>query len=168
MVEDDYVVSSMPVPELNELENKKYEIPEFEVNGDFNLTDEAKFLSATFEMDMLLLASDNIEVQLSNENGDHLSILYDKTSNAFIIDRSKTGDTSFHPEFDNLIHVPRASRSDTLELKLVVDVASIELFSDNGTTVTTAIFFPEEVLDRISLHSDTPIKVSDVVLKDII
>jgi len=168
VVGDDFLVSSTPVPEFDELDKKKYEIPEFEINGEFNLSDEIKFESATYEMDMHLLASDDFEIRLYNDKDNSLEIAYDKTSNTFIIDRSKSGNTSFHEEFGDVINVPRASRNDTLGLKFVVDVASLELFADNGSAVSTAIFFPQEVLNRISFHAESPVKVYDLVLKDII
>jgi fructan beta-fructosidase len=168
VVDNDIVVSSIPVPEFDELDMKSYQIPEFEINGDFSLSDEIQFRNATYEMDMNLLATDDIEIKLYNDAGNYLVINYDIASNAFVIDRSKTGDTSFHPGFGNLVNVPRVSESDTIELKLVVDVASMELFADDGSAVSTTIFFPEEVLDRISFHTQVPVKAYDLILKDIL
>jgi fructan beta-fructosidase len=66
---------------------------------------------------------------------------------------------SFHPEFANIIKAPRFAAADQMSLKLVVDVASIELFADNGTTVMTAIFFPDQVLDQLSILSKTPLSI---------
>ncbi len=168
VVNDDFLVSSTPVPEFDELDKKNYEIPGFEINGEFNLSDEIKFESATYELNMHLLASDDFEIRLYNDTYQSLNISYDKVSNQFMIDRSKTGDTSFHQEFSNVINVPRASQSDTLSLNLVVDVASLELFADDGSTVSTTIFFPDDVLNLISFRSESPIKVNSLVLKDIL
>jgi fructan beta-fructosidase len=54
-----------------------------------------------------------------------------------------------------------------MSLKLVVDVASIELFADNGTTVMTAIFFPDQVLNQLSILSKMPLSIDILEIRDI-
>lgn len=166
-LQDDWVVSSTPVPEFEVLDTKKYDIPEFVISGDLKLSEEIGFHAATLEMDMELQASHDFEIAFSNAVSDQVLIGYSKSDNKFYIDRSGSGDTSFHPEFAQLIEAPRFSDSEEMSLKLVVDVASVELFADDGTTVMTAIYFPEEVLDQISLRSEGPVEVRTLVLKEI-
>ena len=167
-VNEDLVVSSMPVPEFDELDKKKFEIPDFEINGEFKLSNEIQFENPTFEMELSLEASDNFEIHITNDNDNKLSIKYLKQANTFTIDRSKTGDSSFHPEFGKLIEIPRIETEEQMDLHLVVDVASLELFADNGTTVATVIFFPERDLSQIVFRAESQIKVDNLVLKDIL
>ena len=141
-VGDEMVVSSTLVPEFDMLEKKQYKIPEFQIQGQFDLSEEIEFQNATFEMDITLTATADFEIVLSNKLENELSVKYERANSRFIIDRSKTGDISFHPEFGALILAPRIAKTEQMNLKLVVDVASIELFADDGTTVMTAIFFP--------------------------
>lgn len=167
-INDNWVVSSTPVPEFDLLDHQQYEIPEFQIDGEFNLSKEVKFESPAFVMDLEINVSDDFEISLHNDYENALFISYEKSTNRFTIDRSKTGDTSFHSGFGNLIEAPRLVDGEAMNLKLVVDVASIELFADDGTTVMTAIFFPEEVLDQISFNSSGIVKVNRLVLKDIL
>ena len=167
-VGDEMVVSSTLVPEFDMLEKRQYKIPEFQIQGQFDLSEEIEFQNATFEMDITLTATADFEIVLSNKLENELSVKYERANSRFIIDRSKTGDISFHPEFGALILAPRIAKTEQMNLKLVVDVASIELFADDGTTVMTAIFFPDEVLDNISFNSSRVIEVDSLVLKDII
>jgi fructan beta-fructosidase len=163
-----WVVSSTPVPEFDLLDKQQYEMPEFQIDGKFNLSEEISFQSPTFAMDIDIMATNDFEISIHNHMEYVLSVRYEKSANRFIIDRSKTGDTAFHPEFGEPILAPRIAISEQMDLKIIVDVASIELFADDGTTVMTAIFFPEEVLDQISFNSSGIVKVSKLVLKDIL
>lgn len=167
-INDSWVVSSTPIPEFDILEKRSYEIPGFQVNGQFNLSKEIDFYSPAYVLEVELDSIDDFEITMYNQRENELTIKYEKSANRFVIDRSKTGDISFHPGFGNLIAAPRQVDTKAMHLKLVVDVASVELFADDGTTVMTAIFFPDEVLDRISFNSSGVIEVGRLMLKDII
>ena len=39
-------------------------------------------------------------------------------------------------------------------MRLILDVASAELFADDGATVMTDVFFPTEDFDRIAVFSE--------------
>jgi sucrose-6-phosphate hydrolase SacC (GH32 family) len=41
---------------------------------------------------------------------------------------------------------------------MVVDVSSVEVFFDEGTTNMTAIFFPSEKFDMLEVKSSAPIQ----------
>ena len=166
-IQDDFVLSSLPVSEFDELDKKQFKITEFVVEGDFDLSEEVNYSSSSFELDFTLSATSDFSIVISNVQGNTLAIGYEKIANKFIIDRSKTGDTSFHPKFADLVEAPRHSTSEDLNLKLVVDVASVELFADNGTTVMTAIFFPEKELDQLSIIAEKPINIEQLEIKDI-
>ena len=114
-----------------------------------------------------MLFSGIVHFLLSNESGNELAIQYDQASNTFLIDRSKTGDTSFHDQFDDLIKVPRLLEKEEMKIKLVVDVASVELFVDDGSSVSTVIFFPDEVLNKLSIETDEALEINDLTLREV-
>jgi sucrose-6-phosphate hydrolase SacC (GH32 family) len=39
-------------------------------------------------------------------------------------------------------------------MRVIIDVASIELFADDGATVMTETFFPDQSFDRIELFAE--------------
>jgi fructan beta-fructosidase len=49
---------------------------------------------------------------------------------------------------------PRLAAGDKTDLTLLLDNASVELFADNGVTVMTDIFFPNEPYTKIQIQSD--------------
>ena len=105
---------------------------------------------------LLNLSTDDardFSIQLSNEKGEALLIGYHKTNNQYFIDRSIAGQSAFHKDFAARHMAPRFVTSAHLNLTLLVDVTSAELFADDGLTVMTEIFFPSKPYNKITLTS---------------
>jgi fructan beta-fructosidase len=47
-----------------------------------------------------------------------------------------------------------------MKLRLVADAASLEVFADEGTTVLTAVYFPEMELNKLEISTPSSIKLS--------
>lgn len=92
-------------------------------------------------------------ITLSNKMGNEVLIGYDKKSNQYYIDRTKSGKVNFQKDFTGRFTAPRLAKGKKSDLTLVVDAASIELFADHGLTVMTAIYFPDGPFDKIQLSS---------------
>lgn len=73
-----------------------------------------------------------------------------KPSNT-IIDRNTAGDNSFSDKFEGLQYGSRIESGNAFNIKVLVDVTSVELFADGGKTVMTSIFFPDEEITKIKL-----------------
>jgi fructan beta-fructosidase len=86
---------------------------------------------------------------------------YDRVSNQYFIDRSRSGITEFNKEFAAKHQAPRFVTNTDLKMTLVVDVASVELFADNGLTVMTEIFFPSQPFNKISLRSSANASIKE-------
>lgn len=89
-------------------------------------------------------SEDDFNMILMNELGEELKIGYNAIERCFFIDRSKSGNTSFHYEFSELIKAKRIAIDKKIDLKIIIDKTSIELFADDGLTVLTAIYFPRQ------------------------
>ena len=48
---------------------------------------------------------------------------------------------------------PRFTNNEKMNISLLIDVSSVELFADDGLTVMTAIFFPNEPYKKICIQS---------------
>lgn len=96
----------------------------------------------------------NFSITLSNDLGEQLVIGYDKTLNQYFIDRTKSGKTSFQEGFAAKHLAPRFTNISKMSLSLLIDVSSVELFADDGLTVMTEIFFPNEPYNTISVESN--------------
>jgi fructan beta-fructosidase len=96
----------------------------------------------------------DFSIQLSNSLGELLIFGYDSSLNRYFIDRTLSGKSNFHPDFAAKHFAPRISIAKTMNMEIVLDKASIELFADNGLTVMTDIFFPSAPYTSISIQSN--------------
>lgn len=144
-----YYLASEPVKELNALvansrkfksvDVKNYSYPD-KLGGPFRLS---------FDIDNLV----DHTITFSNSAGEKVIVGYEKGSNQFFIDRSKSGKTDFEQSFGNKQTAPRIATSAKSSITLYLDVSSVELFADDGLTVMTSIMFPSKPYDSFSIES---------------
>jgi fructan beta-fructosidase len=92
-------------------------------------------------------------LELTNEQGEVYRIGYNAAKSMFYSDRREAGDHSFSDSFAGKLHTaPRTSEDRTIHFQLYLDVASAELFADEGATVMTDIFFPTGAFEQAALY----------------
>jgi len=95
----------------------------------------------------------DISIILSNNLDEELIIGFDKKQNEYFIDRTRSGKTNFQPDFAARHFAPRFTTNPKMEISLLIDISSVELFADGGLTVMTEIFFPSEPFNQVSIQS---------------
>lgn len=153
-----YRLISEPVKELKGLRiaGKNYVLSQVKTLSSESWTPQLGFKPTLSELEIEFEKphSGKVSLVFSNSKGEKYSIGYDSQSNQFFSDRSQAGDHSFSKEFFEKIDIaPRFTENNTIKLHLFVDVASAELFADNGKTVMTDIFFPSENFNQFSIQS---------------
>ena len=149
---------SLPVKELETLRGKSYSIENLIVKTEVDLTEKLGFSPSLMELEMELEIPEGTKtdfaVALSNARGEVYRVGFDAGSNQFYSDRTEAGATGFSNKFAAKRHTAqRFSNSKTIQLHLFFDVASCELFADNGEVVMTDIYFPTADFSRLKLHS---------------
>lgn len=150
-------VVSKPVEELQKLYTDSYSIKEQTVSGSVELTEGATFTTPTFDLKLGLeqvKPGTSFAIELSNKKGQKVLVGYDAARQEYYIDRTNAGDKSFSDNFAGIQYAPKLAQGSTFDLRLVADVASIELFADSGKTTMTSIFFPDEVFTLVRLITD--------------
>ena len=107
-------------------------------------------------------AANNFLIILSNNLGEELVIGFDKTANQYFIDRTKSGNTAFAKDFAAKHVAPRLTDNAAIKITMIIDVSSIELFADDGLTVMTEIFFPNQPYNQIRLQSNDGVKFGKI------
>jgi fructan beta-fructosidase len=139
-IKDKYYISSTPAREVAVLKGDKIDI-----HGNKAKLDGGAMLHlATGKLN-------DFSIVLSNDSSQRTIIGYDKAKNQYYIDRTASGKTSFEKGFASRTVAPRVAVTDSADITVVIDVASVELFADKGTTVMTGIFFPDEDYDEITI-----------------
>lgn len=133
-----------PVKELEILRGSPVAILVSEIK-DFKAIDNQSFTKEIdLSFDLTKTTASNFGLVLSNSKNEKIEIGYDAAKKEFFIDRREGGKKSFSDKFSSRQTAPRLSSDNILKLHLFVDVASVELFADDGSTVLTSIFFPNE------------------------
>ncbi|MEQ9443704.1 MAG: GH32 C-terminal domain-containing protein [Cyclobacteriaceae bacterium] len=151
-------LASRPVKELEVLRESSASVEVGALEGSQDLTELLNEPSATVELevsfDLTEATASEIGVVLSNSLGEEVRIGYNLADQEYYGDRSKAGKIDFSDEFPGRHPAPRIGEGNTLTMHLMVDVASVELFADDGKTVMTEIFFPNELLTQVSLFAE--------------
>ena len=149
---DRYMLRSMPVPELKSVVTMPLLLENITANN-YDLTAKTGSLNGPAILHLQGDKLDNFSIIFSNAAGEKVAVGYDKAASNYFIDRSNSGKVSFEKGFAGKHTAPRISAGSTLDLTLVIDNASIELFGDNGLSVMTSIFFPNSDFSNVRLQS---------------
>ncbi|HKK76879.1 MAG TPA: glycoside hydrolase family 32 protein [Saprospiraceae bacterium] len=137
-------LSSKPVEELDALRSDSASI-----------ADRQTLKNATGELVLSFDLKENqdeiVGFTLGNGLNEKLRIGFDPEANAFFVDRREAGKTGFSEAFAGRHTAPRRSDEGQLYLHAYIDRASVELFADDGKTVLTEIFFPNEDFTELEI-----------------
>jgi fructan beta-fructosidase len=153
-------LTSTPVKELDVLHSTGFNEQNVTVQGQLDLTEKTKNSTGLFRLKLETKNTADFSIVLANNEGNELVVGYDKTTNQYYIDRSKSGKIDFEKGFGEKHTAPRLSKDPNMELTLIADAASVELFADGGLTPMTDIFFPDSKMSKLYIKS-----VSGITLK---
>ncbi len=146
-----YMVRSMPSPELAAIAEQPVSFGNSDETN-YDLTAKAGQLTGPARVQLTSNNVENFSVTLSNSGNEKVVIGYDKDSNHYYIDRTASGKTSFEKGFAAKHAAPRLTDKTAIDLTLIIDNASVELFADGGLTVMTSIFFPNQPFTAIAVQ----------------
>ena len=153
-----YRLFSRPVAESEALRLDKKRLPGTEITAVLDLTQHIGFAPSQLELILELEPSEDAQtfgVELSNAKGERYRVGYDAVSRRYFSDRTRAGDVSFSPKFAAAVHTgPRLLNDKNVRLHLFFDVASAELFADDGATAMTDIFFPTEPFGAVKIFTE--------------
>ena len=143
---DEYMLHSIPVKELKELEiteSKKLE------PGVVNPI--SPLARINFQID----GDSTFELIFTNTEKDTLRVAYDSENNYYLIDRRNAGQVNFQEDFADKIHTaPVLTKLDKHAIEILLDLASIEIFANDGQTVMTDIFFSNPFTELTIINED--------------
>lgn len=97
----------------------------------------------------------NFEFSFSNSLGEELVLTLDGDQELFLLDRSKSGKTSFKEEFAKDVQKMPVTNMPEGEMvvRILMDWSSIEVFINNGRYVMTAQIFPNENYTNLNFRN---------------
>ena len=152
-VGDDIFLASKPVPELYKIQSKPVIVQNIRVAKSMDLAAKTGKLKLPCRVNLSLEEVKDFSLTISNDMGEEVVIGFNKKQNHFFIDRSKSGKKDFQKDFAARHVAPRFATNSKMNISLIIDVSSVELFADDGLTVMTSIFFPNKPYDKIHIQS---------------
>ncbi len=149
-INEEYYITSTPVPELKKMEKKSIVINNLTINGSSDLTDKIGKMEVPSKFNLVLSNKSDFSIELVNTLNEKVVVGYSKDKNQFFLDRRNAGKTDFHKNFASINYAPRLSSSNEISLSIYLDLASIEVFADNGLSVLTSVLFPNEKFSKIN------------------
>jgi len=115
-------------------------------------------------IDLKEMKAVDFEIILSNMFNEKLVVGYHANKKQFYIDRTKAGVSNFNDGFAAVAVAPRLSFATNMDLSILLDKTSIELFADGGRTVMTTLFFPVHPYTKWEIKSKEKIALNSIKL----
>jgi len=164
-LEGRHILRSEPVGELDQLITRTAAIDSEEGAGAIELTP-----GDSFVLPLMIggsMKKGDFALKISNGSSQVLEAGFNAATNTYYIDRGNLA-SAFHPEFGSRMTAPRNSTLDEITFVAVLDVASVELFYDDGATTMTAIAFPDEPFTTVTLDGrDGKVSVSHLLVQQL-
>lgn len=166
-VGNELYLTSTPIRELDKLDKQVMSLTDLTVKGETDLTAKLNIGTGPYQLKLTIPNPADFSLVLANQQGNELVIGYDKTANAYFIDRTRSGKSDFDTSFAGRHTAPRLSIAPTMQLTLLIDKASVELFADGGLSVMTDIFFPDAPLNQLKIKSTTSLLIKECIGKQL-
>ncbi|MEW1822545.1 glycoside hydrolase family 32 protein [Arthrobacter sp. NPDC080031] len=124
-----------------------------EVHGEnLTVTDSTESLGSDFgsrtqlidaEMDVAGSADAGLVLRGSKDGKAGLRISYNRVSQTLKVDRSAAGTSNFSPKFSPYHQASVPMKDGKVRLRILLDSSSVEVFTQDGSTVISDIFFPQ-------------------------
>ena len=150
-----YIIKSAPVEEINQLRTKKKLIEGTDLKGAIAVSEKQTLpyeINLTFNTNKLqwLNFAEKFGVELSTVNGDKITVAYNHSKRVFYIDQLNN-QTEKTQEID---YAPFIANGETLDLRIIIDHNSIELFSGNGSVVMTEKIAPDKDFNCLKIFAE--------------
>jgi fructan beta-fructosidase len=85
--------------------------------------------------------------------GEETTLGFDEASGRVFVDRSHSGNISFHESFPEIHHAAAQTREGRLTFHFFIDACSIELFVNDGEVVFTDLVFPGQTSRQLEFFA---------------
>jgi fructan beta-fructosidase len=93
--------------------------------------------------------------RLLSGDGGYTQVGYDRERQELFIDRTNSGEDGFSKDFPARISAPLPlANPGQLQIRILVDRSSIEVFAEHGRLVMTELVFPKQNSRKISVFSE--------------
>jgi fructan beta-fructosidase len=149
------LLASEPVKELSTIQSKPFTAISVSLSKSVDIKQMIQKFAIPCSLRLSAKQKNDFAVTLSNDVGEKLVVGFNKKQDQYFIDRTHSGRDGFEKDFPGVHSAPRLAAEKAINIYLIIDVSSIELFADDGLTVMTEIFFPTKPYDHLEMNSSS-------------
>jgi fructan beta-fructosidase len=161
---NDIFIASDPVKELTSIESAPMILKNVTVTEKEKQINKKGVTKFPVQLKLSIDQVKDFSIILSNAAAEKLVIGFDKKTNQYFIDRTHSGKTGFQKDFAGKHTAPRLTTDTKMNMTLLIDVSSVELFADDGLSVMTAIFFPFKPYKKVQIKSSETFRIQQLEL----
>ena len=153
-----FALVQQPVAELQQLRSETRKLAAVSAWPPVPLTEPGELADMTFELEVEIETADARSAGIRIRTGDEefIEIGYDRFDAAVYVDRTRSGNTGFHPAFAGRHAAPARQINGTVSLRILVDRSSVEVFVNDGEAVITDRIFPTSITPTIEAFTGGP------------
>ena len=159
-IEGKYKVIQYPVEELSSYFERTVDIQNYEVKPSNPKKIEVNERYVDLFLDIKNDA-DQFGVTLNHTSAHITTIEYDALNHVIILNRRNSGNVEFSDMFSTDQELKMSERNH-VQLRVIIDKCSIEIFINDGTYAITSLVYPDETCESITLYS----KGGNMTVKD--
>jgi fructan beta-fructosidase len=155
-----YLLKSFPIGATNDLIGKlKKEIKEANIPLVFPLDKKCDGKKYRIKIEYPYSKDDGITyIKFYNDFNEELRVGFDPTKKQFFVDRRKAGNVNFHEKFSGIHFAPMMVDSGKVDLDIILDNASVELFANGYRSVITDNFYMNPISNIDFISEKKPLK----------
>ncbi len=144
-----------PIASLKQLRSETVTLGPMEINGTIPLPSfTPKENQYEFEAEFARASDGAFGIEVCAGSANKVVLGFDPATSHVFLDRRKSGDVGFSPDFPTIDTAPLAKSSAPLKLHVFVDHSSIEVFVNDGERVLSSLIFPAPEDRGIRLFSN--------------
>ncbi|WP_283153799.1 glycoside hydrolase family 32 protein [Guptibacillus hwajinpoensis] len=146
-------LTQLPVTELKNIKEPLVLVKEQKITSGENVLSGIHENTLEITMDLNPGSSEVVGLKVLKSDNEETVIEYNAKTEMLTFDRTQSGDSSFHASFACKQTIKMNSPHDRLQLTVLIDRSSIEIFGNSGETVVTNLVFPKEDSNGLELYS---------------
>lgn len=150
-VEGKYKVIQFPVEELGSYFERTVDLQNYEVNPSHPKKIEVNERYVDLFLDVENDA-DQFGITLNHTSTHITTIEYDALNHVILLNRRNSGNVEFSDMFSTDQELKMSERSQ-VQLRVIIDKCSVEIFINDGTYAITSLVYPDETCESITLYS---------------
>lgn len=152
-----YYLQQKPVKEIAQLYGKEVKLKKKIIDSSFSISKAVNFAKAPIEMSLTFDADKlprKFGVRLKNAANQHITVYCNSKLQQVFVDRTNATGLEINEPYKSIQKAAYVGFGKSITWRLLIDVASLELFAEDGKMVFTDTFYPSQPFDEIEVFAE--------------